>query len=339
LLDHVSGCVTAQGPNADPSRFSQDICRAAGLPIRSTPGIRLKIDPIKDVSLPLAVLNGYPAGPGPGDEQLRNRYGLNFRVSDPAFIIGEAQFRRNIGKKDEGLATTLKLGGWGHLGQFEDKRFANDGTLLANPASSGVAVQHRGNSGVYAIIDQQLYRPKGGDSQSGISVFSRVSLSPSDVNLIDAYIDGGIVFAGLIPRRPTMRLTEGRMPAASRSGAALLHWGAVCLCPSFRQTSQSARSSFQSVMQALFLAIVFLTMFLTMLTKSLIAHDPSGTIGSGLHPCIGSGMDLTSEPSARRESGGCTSISALTYGLWGGGTEAFLTSKANAAPGATSSAG
>ena len=93
----------------------------------STPGVRLKVDPIKDVSLLLAVLNGDPAGPGPGDEQIRNRYGLNFRVSDPAFIIGEAQFRRNHGKDDTGLATTLKLGGWGHLGEFNDQRFANDG--------------------------------------------------------------------------------------------------------------------------------------------------------------------------------------------------------------------
>ena len=149
-----------------------------------------------------AVFNGDPAGPGEGDEQLRNRYGLNFRVRDPAFIIGEAQFRRNHGKDDSGLATTLKLGGWGHLGEFNDQRFANDGRLLADPAGSRVAAKRGGNSGVYAVIDQQLYRPTGGGVESGISVFSRVSVSPSDRNLIDAYIDGGIVFAGLIPDRP-----------------------------------------------------------------------------------------------------------------------------------------
>lgn len=171
----------------------------------STPGVRLKVDPIKDVTLFLAVLNGDPAGPGRDDEQNRNRRGLNFRVKDPAFIIGEAQFRRNIGRKDEGLATTLKLGGWGHLGQFDDKQFGAGGVLLADPAGSGVAIQHKGNSGFYAILDQQLYRPKGGNSQSGISVFSRVSFSPSDRNLIVAQIDGGVVFAGMIPHRPDDR--------------------------------------------------------------------------------------------------------------------------------------
>ncbi len=36
-------------------------------------------------------------------------------------------------------------------------------------------------------------------------MFSRVSVSPSDRNLVDAYIDGGIVFAGMIPSRPEDR--------------------------------------------------------------------------------------------------------------------------------------
>jgi porin len=175
----------------------------------STPGVRLKVDPVKDVSLMIAVLNGDPAGPGPGDEQLRNRYGLNFRVNDPAFVIGEAQFQRNMGKKDEGLSSTFKIGVWGHFGQFNDQRYASDGTRLADPAGSGAALQHRGNVGIYAVIDQQLYRPKGGDQQSGISVYSRASLSPSDRNLISAYIDGGVVFAGLIPGRHDDRFGVG----------------------------------------------------------------------------------------------------------------------------------
>jgi len=169
----------------------------------STPGFRFKFDPVRDVTLMFEVLNGDPAGPGPAnDAELRNRYGLNFRVNDPPFFIGEGQFRRNAGKNDDGLATTLKLGGWGHAGKFEDRRFAVGGFLLADPLGSGVPLQHRGNSGLYAVIDQQIYRPKGGDAQSGITLFSRMSISPSDRNLISRYIDGGITFAGLVPGRP-----------------------------------------------------------------------------------------------------------------------------------------
>jgi len=168
----------------------------------STPGVRLKVDPAPDMSFLFAVFNGDPAGPGPGDEQIRNLYGLNFRVRDPALIMAEAQIRANQGKEDTGLARTLKLGGWTHLGLFNDQRFANDGTLLADPAGSGVAAQRRGNFGIYGVIEQQFYRPKGGDAESGISGFGRISFSPSDRNLIDFYVDGGVVFAGLIPNRP-----------------------------------------------------------------------------------------------------------------------------------------
>jgi porin len=169
----------------------------------STPGVRLKVDPTKHISVLAAVFNGDPAGPGTeGDEQLRNRYGLNFRVTDPPFAITEAQFRTNQDKTDTGLASTVKLGFWTHFGKFDDKRLANDGTLLADPDGSGEPLKRRGNYGVYGVIEQQLYRPEGGSADSGISLFSRISASPSDRNLINFYVDGGFVAAGMIPHRP-----------------------------------------------------------------------------------------------------------------------------------------
>jgi porin len=182
----------------------------------STPGARLKMAPMQDVTLMLAVLNGDPAGPpvpgGPADEQLRNPHGLNFRFGDAPFLIGEIQIRRNAAKTDSGLSTTLKLGTWGHLGGFEDMRYTAGGGLIADPASSGNPARVNGNIGFYAVLDQQLYRPAGGDAQSGISVYSRASLSPPDRNLVDRYIDGGIVFAGMIPQRPD-----------DKFGAAVMH--------------------------------------------------------------------------------------------------------------------
>ena len=63
----------------------------------STPGVRFQVNPVKHVWLRVAMLNGDPAGPGLGDEQLRNRYGLNFRIKDPPFFIGEAEWQHNYG--------------------------------------------------------------------------------------------------------------------------------------------------------------------------------------------------------------------------------------------------
>jgi porin len=184
----------------------------------STPGIRFKTEPVKDVTFLAAIFNGDPAGPGEGDEQLRNKYGLNFRVTDPPFLMGELQIRTNQGKDDTGLATTLKLGAWGHLGKFNDQRFANDGTLLADPSGSGVPARHRGNFGIYGVIDQQIYRPKGGEADSGITVFSRISASPSDRNQIDFYVDGGIAFNGLVPGRPDDKFGASVMYARFSDG-------------------------------------------------------------------------------------------------------------------------
>lgn len=168
----------------------------------STPGARLKLRPIDEFTVLVAVLNGDPAGPGPGDEQLRNRHGLNFRLADAPFLIAEAQYRRNTGRTDTGLATILKAGGWRHFGWFDDQRYANDGTLLADPSGSGIPWLRFGNFGLYAVLDQQIWRLPGGDAESGVSVFVRFSFSPSDRSLIDRYIDGGIVAAGLVPGRP-----------------------------------------------------------------------------------------------------------------------------------------
>ncbi|QCK85514.1 carbohydrate porin [Phreatobacter aquaticus] len=168
----------------------------------ATPGVRLKVDPNPNWSLLFALFNGDPAGPGANDEQLRNRYGLNFRVTDRPLIMGETQYRINRGREDTGLASQIKLGFWGHLGRFADQRYASDGLLLANPLSSGVAAVRRGNWGLYAVMEQQIYRPAGGDADSGISLFGRISYAPSDRSTIGFYADGGIVFAGLIPGRP-----------------------------------------------------------------------------------------------------------------------------------------
>jgi anaerobic ribonucleoside-triphosphate reductase len=65
-----------------------------------------------------------------------------------------------------------------------------------------MALKHRGDWGVYAVAEQQLWRPKGGAWDDGISLFGRISASPSDRSPIDLYVDGGIVFAGLVPGRP-----------------------------------------------------------------------------------------------------------------------------------------
>jgi hypothetical protein len=87
----------------------------------------------------------------------------------------------------------------------DNLRFVQVAKNLANPTGSGIAAKHRGDFGIYGIIDQQLYRARGGAADSGVSVLGRASMSPSDRNSVNLQVDAGIVFAGLIPGRPAGR--------------------------------------------------------------------------------------------------------------------------------------
>lgn len=163
----------------------------------STPGVRLKFDPDAHWSLLVALFNG-----NPGDQATANRTGTNFRVNDPPLVMAELQYRYNQDKDSTGLAGIVRVGGWYHFGEFDDQRFDGLGMSLASPWSSGIARQFRSTGGVYGIFDQQIYRPQGGDADSGISVFGRIAGTQSDRNLVDLFFDTGIVFSGMLPGRP-----------------------------------------------------------------------------------------------------------------------------------------
>jgi len=164
-------------------------------------GTRLRADVTEHLTLVGAVFDGNAAGPGTNDPQLRDRYGLNFRVNDPPLVLGEAQFLWHAEKGDPGLAGKFKIGGWRHFGDFTDQRLSASGISLANPASGGMPANLSGDSGVYSVFEQKLYRV-GKDDDRGIGIFARASYSPPDRNLIDLYADGGIEFIGLSDARP-----------------------------------------------------------------------------------------------------------------------------------------
>ena len=169
----------------------------------ATPGVRLKLDPTPSLSLLAAVFNGDPSGAGPDEDPQRiNRHGTNFRIKDSPLAMGEIQYKYHQDKGAKGLAGTVKVGGWHHFGRFDDQRLDADGLSLADAASSGEAARRRGNFGFYGVIDQQIWRPASGEADKGVGLFARVAGSPGDRSPVDFYIDGGIVFSGLVPGRP-----------------------------------------------------------------------------------------------------------------------------------------
>ena len=177
----------------------------------AVPGIRIKAALTENITAFGAVFNGDPSGPGEADPQLRDHHGLAFRVNDPPWVIGQVRLNYDIDIGGRPLAGNFTPGAWKHYGSFDSQRFTAKGLSIADLGGSGVPARLRGNYGIFAVIEQVLYRPPEVKDNStsaslpGVTAFGRIAYSPPDRNLIDLYVDGGIGFVGFTPGRPLDR--------------------------------------------------------------------------------------------------------------------------------------
>jgi len=157
------------------------------------PGVRLALAPTDWFHFQTGVWQGNPFA------QEENNHGFEWDLSgrEGWFWIGETTLFYDLPFTSEGLPGFFKFGAWYHTGDFEDTLF---------PAR----ISYQGNYGLYAIFDQTLYRepviadPKSGqapESTEGLAGFLRVATEPQSRNFFDFYIDGGLVYTGLIPGR------------------------------------------------------------------------------------------------------------------------------------------
>jgi len=82
-----------------PAGLSLNMPSGGPSPPLAAVGARLRADVSDNLSLLGAVFDGDAPGPGPQDPQLRNRYGVNFRINDPPFLLGEMQLLWNAKKE------------------------------------------------------------------------------------------------------------------------------------------------------------------------------------------------------------------------------------------------
>ena len=198
-----------------PSLPTNDMPSAGPAYPLSALGIRLRAEPTETLSVLAAVLNGNPAGSGTGDPQQRNASGTLFPLNNGVLVMAEIQYSLNpppagdaapdaaLGATADanpqgGLPGIYKLGFWYNSEVFPDQELATNGVSLANPASSGVPLSHRGNYSVYIVADQMLWRP---DAQSprSINAFIRAMGAPSDQNLASFTANGGLTLKAPLP--------------------------------------------------------------------------------------------------------------------------------------------
>ena len=125
-----------------PAGFSLNMPSGGPSPPLAAMGTRLRADLTANFTLVGTVFDGNAAGPGQNDPQLRDRYGINFRVNDPPLVLLEAQFLWNAEKGDPGLAGKFKVGGWRHFGGLRGRAVRFQRNLACGPGQR----RHAGQS-------------------------------------------------------------------------------------------------------------------------------------------------------------------------------------------------
>nr|WP_210336452.1 carbohydrate porin [Rhodomicrobium vannielii] len=217
--------------------WAQDLPNGANAYPLATPGVRLKLDISDNLAFLAAVYNGDAAGCADG--QRCNRNGTDFRLQDPPMVLEEFQYKYNQRAEDKesdpnesvkadeeadgkvsavekkrrdrknkekadtptdpwSLPGTFKIGAWQHFGTFDG---VYSSTLIDNDYEYVQRQRFRRNFAFYGVIDQQIYaHPK--EPEKGVSIFVRVAGAPTERNLVDFYIDGGVFLSGFVPDRP-----------------------------------------------------------------------------------------------------------------------------------------
>jgi porin len=170
------------------------------------PGLRAKYNPNEAVTLMATLMagafTGNPAGRGNPVPQLANRFGTTFNLHAGTLWIAEAAYSTAYPNSGVDLQGTYKLGAWFELvHRFDDLHVDSRGLSLASPNSTGIPKRYNTDFGVYGIIDQTIL-PGDKDSVHELASFLQVGTSPSNRNLIDLYVDGGLTYIGLLPGRP-----------------------------------------------------------------------------------------------------------------------------------------
>lgn len=172
----------------------------------SSLGVRLRGRPTDEITVLGGVFQDNPPGGAfYNDSQLlgSSRWGGNANLRTGALVIGEVQYGLNQPGEDgksTGLPGTYKLGFWYDTAAFPNKRYAQGGLSLADPASNGIPIMNRNNFMLYGVIDQTVWKAEG-DSPRALNVFMRVMGGPGDRNLVSFALNAGVTLTAPLPGR------------------------------------------------------------------------------------------------------------------------------------------
>ena len=217
----------------------------------SSLGVRLRAQPTDTITVLGGVFDDNPpGGPFNDDRQVRGaeRTGTRFNTGTGALFIAEVQYALNPPPSSDAPATNLtppgglpgvyKLGAYFDSGAFPDQRFDTTGLSLADPASNGNPRMRRDNFGIYAVMDQMIWRPNPAGARA-IGVFARIMGGPGDRNPTNFSLNTGITLKAPFAGRDNDSVGLGYGLVRISNAASSLDQDAI----TFSGTGQPIRSS------------------------------------------------------------------------------------------------
>ncbi len=151
----------------------------------ATWGVRVKSHPTKNFYIMAGAYNA-------NQERIKNsNHGADFTFDGPYFFIAETGYHLNGLLSQRGLPGNYKIGGYHQSGDYQ---------IFSDPDRT-----KNGKWGFYVLVDQMIYREKGGHgiiADQGLTPFAAFLFAPDDeINSIPFFMNGGLVYKGLIPGR------------------------------------------------------------------------------------------------------------------------------------------
>jgi porin len=147
----------------------------------AAPGTRIKAAPKENWEFLLGIYDGDPGDPEEDEHFPRS----DFDSKGGVFLAAETAYHFY----NDPLPGFIKIGIWHNTGEFAD---------VVDVDSGGAAVTRDGNTGGYVVVDKMIYGEGGGQ---GLAGFLQFGANRRDVNEVNMYIGGGLVYHGLIPGR------------------------------------------------------------------------------------------------------------------------------------------
>jgi porin len=162
-------------------------------------GVRARWRLLDAWTILVGAFNGSPASNSSGDPQRVNPSGTSFPLNGGVLAIAELQYvypalgSMVYAGRSAPLPRILKLGVWYDSERFPDQEIATNGVSLAAPASSGIALPHRGDWSVYAVMDQMVWQAPA-EADRTLNLFLRAMGTPQeDRNLVDFSLNAGLI--------------------------------------------------------------------------------------------------------------------------------------------------